>query len=219
MGFAPTVANDGVAAVLLRAATEVHTAEEVTDGSELEELASHLYDSPGGVTASGGVVLGEAVGTEGEAALVARMAAEAVASGVPAERVAIVFPQLTARVADSPRCACGRGPCSGLRLFTASGGEPVRSRARRPGVTCRGWRGAHSGARVPAGTVQRCAAQRGHQARSVVEAVARRDRCSPGTPGHGRSVRADKTHRQAGAGGRKRGPHRRQRFEMARIGR
>ena len=123
-GFAPTAANDGAAALLKEAATELHQVEETPGGSELEQLASHLYATASRVLASGSVVLGEAAGTEGEAALVARMAAQAVESGVSAERVAIVFPQLTDRAGAVRNALAAEGLEADLDCSQRVGASP-----------------------------------------------------------------------------------------------
>lgn len=96
-GFAPTAANDAAANALLPRAEVVKHASESQDSSEIGLLAGRLYGGDGPLEATGEVVLGQAHGREAEAALVANLAGAAIREGVPAERVAVVFPQLAPR--------------------------------------------------------------------------------------------------------------------------
>ncbi len=97
-GFPPTIGNSAVAAMLVELADEVRIAADVVGDPELECVSTRSRPEGGALAAGGSVVLGEAVGREAEAALVASLAARAVRNGTPPERIAVTFGQLGPRL-------------------------------------------------------------------------------------------------------------------------
>lgn len=95
-GFAPTRALDAtVSRLAAQAADVVNVSERVSPG-ELGDLIGGLYSGAGGVRQQGDVRIGLASGEDAESSLVARLAAQEVASGTPADRVVVAFPRLDA---------------------------------------------------------------------------------------------------------------------------
>ena len=94
--FAPTRALDATLESLLAVAETVVKVPEPDSAGEIDELLGALYTGPAGLVSRGAVRTGLAAGSEAEAALVARFAAEAVAGGTPPERVVVAFPDLSA---------------------------------------------------------------------------------------------------------------------------
>jgi ATP-dependent helicase/nuclease subunit B len=94
---AATTANDAIIK-LLKAKNARHThLSEVLYPGEIQVFGRSLFGGPMSLPATSRVVFGLASGGEAECALAASAAREAIQSGVPCERVAIVFPELAHR--------------------------------------------------------------------------------------------------------------------------
>ena len=97
--FIPTRANDSVAGVLIARADEVRVAEESLGDPELDSAATWSRPHDGQPLLSRGrILVGEARGREGEAALVATMVARSLERGTSPERIAVVFGQVAPRL-------------------------------------------------------------------------------------------------------------------------
>jgi PD-(D/E)XK nuclease superfamily len=110
--FAPTRANDGIAAVFSELASEHVKLTESQPDEEIIELARALFGGPRGIASRGNVITGVAFGAEAEIALAVRFVAESIEEGTAPERVALVFPDLARRV-------------DGLRAAFRAAGIPV----------------------------------------------------------------------------------------------
>jgi ATP-dependent helicase/nuclease subunit B len=95
--FAPTQANDDAVAHLALIAIEHVCLDEPKAADEIQSVARALYSGPAAVASHGDVVLGVTSGSEAEATLIARFAADERAAGVPAERIAVAFPGASRR--------------------------------------------------------------------------------------------------------------------------
>jgi hypothetical protein len=103
-GFPPTESNGPSVSRMLEFGAEHTIVASKPPSNELEELAAGLYGRSAGAVASGQVMLGLASGSEAEAALVARLAREAVDSGHAPERVLITYQNMGNRL-DGLRAA------------------------------------------------------------------------------------------------------------------